>query len=317
MRRSWPRRVLWLASILALVYVCLSAVAGVILAQSALHLPRRGLNDRRFVDDARDNLGATVQDITMRARDGAELRAWYAVPEQENGAAVLLLHGMGDNRSGAAGYAKLFLTHGYRVVLPDSRAHGESGGSLTTYGVLERQDVRDWADWLEARPSAGCVYGFGESMGAGIVLQSLAAGAPFCAVVAESPFATFPAVATDRIAERFGSAEWLGRALARLPVEFAFAYTRWHYRIDLKSASPLDALVHSALPVLLIHGGADVNIRPWHSRALYDAAGSHVQLWVVPCAEHSGAWATAPAEFQSRVLGWFGSHSGRVAVSAR
>jgi fermentation-respiration switch protein FrsA (DUF1100 family) len=191
MRRSLSRRLRWAALFAAIAYVCLSAVTAVFLAEITLHLPRRPMVDRRFVADSVDNLHAKLRDVNMEAHGGAVLRAWYVEPAMPNGAAVILLHGLGDNRAGVAGYAKLFLLHGYRVLLPDSRAHGESGGDIATYGVLERDDIRRWTEWIKAQSGTGCVYGFGESMGAALILQSLAANAPLCGVVAESPFAHF------------------------------------------------------------------------------------------------------------------------------
>ena len=41
------------------------------------------------------------------------------------------------------GYAELLLAHGFTVLLPDARAHGASGGSLATYGLLERKFQED------------------------------------------------------------------------------------------------------------------------------------------------------------------------------
>jgi hypothetical protein len=38
----------------------------------------------------------------------------------------------------------MVLQQGYRVLLPDSRAHGESGGTLATYGLVERDDIHRW-----------------------------------------------------------------------------------------------------------------------------------------------------------------------------
>jgi len=46
------------------------------------------------------------------------------------------------------GFARLFLANGYRVLLPDSRAQGASDGRFATYGVLERDDVHRWIDWV-------------------------------------------------------------------------------------------------------------------------------------------------------------------------
>jgi fermentation-respiration switch protein FrsA (DUF1100 family) len=78
--------------------------------------------------------------------------------------------------------------------------------------------------------------------------------------------------------------------------------------VDLTQADPQLALAQSQVPVLLIHGAEDTNILPRHSRQLYESAKTHAQLWIVPGAEHTGAWATMPVQFESSVLGWFGSH---------
>jgi alpha-beta hydrolase superfamily lysophospholipase len=54
---------------------------------------------------------------------------------------VLLFHGVSDNRTGVLGHAEFLLRHGYGVVVMDSRAHGESGGDMATYGWKERHDT--------------------------------------------------------------------------------------------------------------------------------------------------------------------------------
>jgi fermentation-respiration switch protein FrsA (DUF1100 family) len=286
------------------------------MTEATLHLPRRPVADQRFVRDAVDNLHADLRDVSLKAQDGAVLRAWYVVPQRANGATVILLHGMADNRAGVAGYAKLFLVHGYRVLLPDSRAHGESGGAIATYGVLERNDIYRWTEWLKSQPGTGCIYGFGESMGAAVILQALATPAPLCAVVAESPFSNFREIAYDRASSYVGLGPWFGRTIARLPIELSFVYARLRYGVDLASADPESAIAHSQVPVLIIHGERDTNIQARHSREIYKAAASHAQLWVVPGAEHTGAWATAPSEFEHAVLDWFESHRQPRCVSA-
>src|SRR2546430_7508367 len=92
----------------------------------------------------------------------------------------------------------MFLHKGYSVLLPDSRAHGESGGDLATYGITERQDVHLWAELLQQR-APGCVYLFGESMGAAIALQATAVTPHLCAVAVESPYSTLPEVGIRQV----------------------------------------------------------------------------------------------------------------------
>jgi hypothetical protein len=194
-------------------YLGLSLIVGIVLAGNVLHLRRKPLNQNAALGTMlSQQFGARQKDVSLTAADGAVLRGWYVQPANGNGSAVILMHGMADNRQGVTGFAHMFLMHGYAVLLPDSRAHGESGGSLVTYGVLERDDVRRWVEWLRPRITR-CVDLFGESMGAAIAVQASAVTPGLCAVVAESSFASFRAVADDRIGQETGLAPWATRTL--------------------------------------------------------------------------------------------------------
>src|SRR5881396_1988411 len=63
------------------------------------------------------------------APDGAMLKAWW-FPSATPANCVLVLHGIGDSRTGGAGFAPMLLAAGYSVLVPDLRAHGESGGEF-------------------------------------------------------------------------------------------------------------------------------------------------------------------------------------------
>src|SRR5580698_6703545 len=79
-----------------------------------------------------------------------------------------------------------------------------------------------WVDWIETNEHPRCVFGIGESMGAAELLQSLAREPRFCAVIAESPFATFREVAYARFGRPFHAGPWLGRTLFRPTIDFGF-----------------------------------------------------------------------------------------------
>jgi uncharacterized protein len=219
----------------------------------------------------------------------------------------LLLHGVTDNRLGMAGYAQFFVRHGYTVLMPDSRAHGESGGDLATYGLRESNDIHLWIDWVEEHQHPGCVFGMGESMGAALLLQSLPGEHRFCAVIAESAFANAREVESERLANFVGMPPWFGHTILRPVVWTGFLYSRLRYGIDLDNASPERAVEHVTVPILLIHGAEDRNIRPWHSRQIQSHDPSIV-LWEVPGAIHTGAWNAEPIEFERRVLDWLQIH---------
>ncbi len=299
------RKLRWFFVLIAL-YLVMCSIGGAYLADGTLHPARRPLTQEDVTTFQRSlvRLQANLNDVSIQTPDGVLLRGWILRPAQPNGKGALLLHGLGDNRLGMTGYAELLLKHGFTVLVPDARAHGVSGGTLATYGLLERDDIRQWTELLASQSGASCVYGIGESMGAAQILQSLEVGARFCAVVAESPFASFREIAYDRMGQPFRLGPWVGHIVFRPLVEIAFLRVRWKYKIDISKASPEDALLHTKVPVLLIHGEVDSNIPIRHSRLIL-ASHPDAVLWEVPGADHCGAISVSPQEFERRVLAWF------------
>ncbi len=243
--------------------------------------------------------------MEIAARDGAHLCASLYTPEKWNGGAVLVLHGISDSRGSEIGFAHLFGSRGYLVLTPDNRAQGESGGDFVTYGLLEADDVHRWVSWLIAERHPSHVYGLGESLGGAVLVESLAVEHRFNAIVAESAFASLAQLARDRVAERLPVPRSLGQALAAPFVSTAFLYGRWRYGLDFREASPEAAIAETSTPVLLIHGLSDTKTSPEHSEILAASDPRTAKLWLVPGARHTGAYATAPREFEEKVLGLF------------
>jgi uncharacterized protein len=281
-------------AVLAAVGIVLCGLAGAILCEGALHPRRRPVPPN---PEAR-----TVQ---ITARDGAMLRGWLITPEQWNGGAVLVLHGIADSRAGEGGLARMLVSHGYTVLAPDSRAHGESGGEIATYGLVEADDVHRWVSWLVSEQHPRAIYGLGESLGGAVLIQSLAVEPRFSAIVAECSFSSFERIARDRVAERIPLPREIGRLLAAPLVWAAFVYAHLKYGLDFRDASPEAALARSRTPVLLIHGLNDTQTPPEHSKILAASNPQSTKLWLVPGAGHTGAFGAAPREFQERVLGFF------------
>jgi hypothetical protein len=303
------RRLLRVAVGLFILYTAAAVACGIFLAEFTLHLPRRPVrHEEKASAIVRDQFHTTLQDVSTTTGDGTQLKAWFVEPQNSNGSFVILLHGVTDNREGVAGFAPVFLQAGYTVLIPDSRAHGESGGEIATYGLRERYDIRQWTEWLKQGETTGCVYLFGESMGAAIALQATEVDPGLCAVAVESPFSTFREIAYDRMAQHTPFGTWFWRSAGRPVLEIALTYARFRYEIDLTNASPKDAMEHSRVPALLIAGTADRNIPMRHSAELVRTSGSHAQMWVVNGADHGGAVSVAHDEFQRRILQWFRDH---------
>ena len=291
-------------------YLLLAVLGGVFVAEGSLHLRHLPLSHRQqAMDLVRDKYQAELLDVSIQAADAITLKAWYIHPRQFNGSAVVLLHGITDNREGVAGYGKLLLDHGYAVLLPDARGHGESGGEMATYGIRESDDIHRWVSWIYEHDPPKCVYGFGESYGAALMLESLTAETRYCAVAVEDSFSSAREMSYERVSGPFHMKPWFGKTIGRPAIESAWIYSKLRYGIDLLQPSPIDAVRHSSVPVLLIHGEKDESINPHHAKLIAAAAPDHVQLWLVPNAWHTGAWSAAHQEFEERLLGWFAGHS--------
>jgi pimeloyl-ACP methyl ester carboxylesterase len=294
------------ALLLLILYLLFCTIAGISLADATLHPARRPLTEEETttVREAAHAQDSDLIDESITTPDHATLRAWLIRPHHPNPDAVLLLHGLGDNRVGMISYAQLLLAHGYTVLLPDARAHGASDGPLATFGLLEKNDIHQWADFLQAQSRPRCIFALGESMGAAQLLQSLDTHPNFCAVAAESSFANFREIAYDRMGQPFHLGPWVGRVFLRPLVEVAFLRARWKYHLDMNEISPEDSAARTNIPILLIHGEIDSNIPLRHSQIIH-ARAPNSQLWQVPNADHCGALSTAPQEFERRILTLF------------
>lgn len=295
--RSLPPTLLGVAIILALVTVAVP----VIVAEGALHMANRPTANPAAADRLASECNATWQAVAIQASDGTVLKAWYFTPADALGAAVLLLHGVGDTRLGVMGQAQLLLREGYATLLPDARGHGASGGSIVSYGLREARDAAEWERWMAARPGVRRTYGLGESMGASVLIESLALRPGFRAIVAECAFARFSEIARYRVAQQ-------------APAELQFAagpvtllaswYTRARYGINLMQVAPVDAIRGSRTPVLLIHGTLDTNIPAQQSVELHSADPVYSELWLVDGARHVEAMSVEPQEYRRRVRDW-------------
>jgi len=275
-----------------------------LVTNNALHAPARSLANSAAADAVARNTGSAWEGVRVIAKDGVALDGWRFAPREPNGAVVILLHGIADNRLGMLAHASFLLRNGYSVLLPDLRGHGASGGDLLTYGVKEADDIRRWADFLLNGHAAGRLYGIGQSLGAAILLESLVTEPRFRAVVADSPFASFEEIAYDRLQQFSG----MPRPVFWPVIHFAFAYTSLRYGVDLRRASPVNAIRVTKAPVLLIHGALDTNIPPRHSEQLHAANPATSRLWIVGNAGHVASLSTDSDEYVRNVVGWFQSH---------
>lgn len=182
----------------------------------------------------------------------------------------------------------------------DSRAHGESGGDMATYGWKERHDTVAVVDTLYSTEKVSHLYALGVSMGAAVALQSAVVEPRIEGVVAEDPFADLREVSYDYAGLHFSP--FLGKTLFLPASIFAMEAVGKTGGFDPDDVSPEKAVAERPFCVLLICGTRDTTIPCRHAEQIYRAASGPKELWVVNGAEHASALGHAPAEYEEKVV---------------
>ena len=148
--------------------------------------------------DPQRELGYDFQRVEFRTSDGINIVAWW-IPAQHppdqiprrrsrGGAndpqwgtqAALVCHGLTSSKADQLVLAHDLVPGGYNCLVLDFRAHGESGGQITTFGALEKRDVLAAVRWLKANhPSQSQrIVGVGASTGAAALISAAADDSP-------------------------------------------------------------------------------------------------------------------------------------------
>lgn len=124
----------------------------------------------------------TKTEHSLPMGDGVSLAATLYTPDGAAPAggwpSVLMLHGLGGDRSSMNAVAEAYLVpHGYVVLTVDARGHGASGGQSSLVGPREITDYAAALQWLRLRPGVADrkVGAFGVSLGGGSVWKLLTA----------------------------------------------------------------------------------------------------------------------------------------------
>jgi alpha-beta hydrolase superfamily lysophospholipase len=303
MRRRLYTRVAYALFILLLVTPAIAGILGQAIGAGVLH--PQNLNPNRLAEMEAMLLrtGATKENFSVRASDGIELRGWKVRARTPTANWVLLFHGVSDNRTGVLGHAEFLLRHGCNVAMMDARAHGESGGTMATYGWQGRFDTVAITGALYLSETVHHLGALGVSMGAAIALQSAAVEPRIEGVVAEDPFANLREVSYD-YAGLFVS-PLLGKTLFRPATILAMNEIAKEGGFRSDDISPEKAVAARSFPILLICGTRDHRIPCRHAERIYEEAHGPKELWVVAGAGHAAALGHAPVEYETRVVSFF------------
>ena len=232
--------------------------------------------------------------VTFESSDGLELSGWYA--PSENGAAVVLVHGGGGDRTGPLAHAALLRRHDYGVLVYDSRGRGESEGTPNAWGWGWEKDVDGALAFLDARNDVedGRIGGLGLSTGADVLIHVAPERRELKAVVSDGATAASFADQTatfgiDESAPYFWTLLTAGRVFS-----------------GYSPGPPLDESVPkiSPTPLLLIAAGGFPTELDFN-RHYAEVANEPFEYWELPEVGHTAAVRERAEEYEERVIGFF------------
>jgi dipeptidyl aminopeptidase/acylaminoacyl peptidase len=240
------------------------------------------------------------QDISFKTKDGFLIKGWLIIKDKEK-PVIILLHGLGANKSDVLDFAQFLYSASFNILMFDFRAHGESRGMVTSFGLLEERDLEGAIEYLESNPllKDKMIGLFGISMGGAIAIVAGASHPEIKAIVVDSPYVDLDeSVITHTKMILPLPWNWLGRLAV-------MAY-RLRFLTDSSKFSPLKTISRiSPRTVFIINGARDDRMRPEDAKRLYDAAGEPKELWLVEGAGHLEGYSNAPGEYEKKVAGFF------------
>lgn len=276
-----------------------------------LHPKRRPLEERHHLVNANpSDYGMILEPFEAPTQDGQFLKGYIVHPHPNPGTAertrrmrarlnragvkkspdprgtVILMHGRGGLKENMLTIAQRFIAADLRCIVYDARAHGESGGTKCTYGLLERSDVSMVLDHIEAilseqNSGPGPVVAFGNSLGAAVMLQTIPHEPRIIAGVAAAPFADMREVVTHSIGNL--TSHRVPEIFRSTIVDFA----RFRGGFRYQEIAPENSAGFVKVPVFVTHGSLDKVIPINHARRVFQKLPESSRKWQeIPDAYH-------------------------------
>lgn len=244
---------------------------------------------------------AEMKPVTVSAGDGAQIPAYLTLPPGKENAkglpAIVMPHGGPSARDywNFDWLSQFFAARGYAVIQPQFRGSEGFGDEwLNTNGVrnwkTSMSDIADSARWLAkqgiANPDRIAIVGW--SYGGYAALQSAAMYPElYKGAVAIAPVTDWATLKRD--ASFYGRSEYLENFIGSGPA--------------ISEGSPYQNASRIRVPVLLVHGDLDTNVKFNQSQMMYErlkASGKQVEFLTYPGLDHQLRDATVRAQFLAK-----------------
>lgn len=247
---------------------------------------------RRYDEPPPTLTWGSAESIRLTTDDGEDLGAWFIdrPGEIKDAPAVVLLHGVGANRSQPLPMAEEFARRGCPVLLISQRSHGDSTGDKNDFGYSGRGDVAAAVDYLRERLPGRKIVVWGTSMGAAAACFACEGlGDKVSGYILECPFQNLRIATRNRVQLVFpaGVEYAVYQSLNLIAPVFLGD-------IDRIAPETAAAKIAPGVPMLILAGEHDRLATPQESMAIAQSAGPCARCCVIPNGQHSNLIFTNP-----------------------
>ncbi len=242
-----------------------------------------------------------LETVEIVARDGEKLTGHF-YKNQNAKRIIIAMHGW--RSSWAKDFCAIYEfwhNNDCSVLYVEQRGQGQSGGDYMGFGMIERFDCADWADYVNREISCDLpIYLAGVSMGAATVLMASALDLPYNVkgIIADCGFTS-----ADEIWKHVVNNNM--RLSYTMFSSIADDLCKKCINIGSKEYSTLEALNNTDIPVLFIHGSDDSFVPVEMTYENYKACKSEKRLLIVPGAEHGMSYVVDKPSYETTVLNFF------------
>lgn len=243
--------------------------------------------------------------VEVYTKDGLKLKGVFYPAAEKSAVTLVCLHGYNSNGYGDFGSRALrYIRNGYNVLLVNHRHHAESEGKYIGFGVLDRHDVLCWLDAVNRMIPDGEIFISGVSMGGATAMQCS------CLALPDNVKGIIEDCGYTSVKEEF---EFQCRRAVRFVPKFTLKGIDFFMRrlagYGMNDISSADAVAHSKVPILFIHGDSDVFVPTEMAYRCYDACTADKDLYIVKGAAHAMAEFKGGEEYEKRVNDFVRRHS--------
>jgi len=238
------------------------------------------------------DLGLEYEEISFKSADGVKLSGWL-IPNNKTKATIIVMHGYPADKANLLGIAE-FLAKDFNVFLFDFRSFGESEGTYTTVGYLEKNDLLGAIHYLEKEKNITKIGLYGFSLGGAVALMTNHSNVK--AIVTDSSYAKL----SHMVEHMYSPFFILKYPLAYLTKLYGMIFLG----LNVDDISPVDNIKNIKVPILLIHAEKDSQI-PVNEAHLLHNANKKTELWIVTNADHGMTHSINPGEYEERVIKFF------------